>query len=92
MKSAIHYSLTDLLNRASDLGNHHRKFIHNIEMNFDNLFALINNEHLTDQFHLLRFSPHPAREMKLIADLVANRETLLEMLGCYFSIQLLFIS
>ncbi|HOO13726.1 MAG TPA: hypothetical protein PLF00_01165 [Candidatus Marinimicrobia bacterium] len=92
MKSAIHYSLTDLLNRASDLGNHHRKFIHNIEMNFDNLFALINNEHLTDQFHLLRFSPHPAREMKLIADLVANRETLLEMLGCYFSIQLLLLN
>ncbi|HRS51133.1 MAG TPA: hypothetical protein P5268_07135 [Candidatus Marinimicrobia bacterium] len=92
MKSTIHYSLADLLNRASDLGNHHRKFVHNIEKNFDSLFALINNKHLIDQFHLLRFSPHPAREMKLIADLVEERETLLEMLGCYYSIQFLLLN
>ena len=92
MKSAIHYSLTDLLSRAAELGNHHQKYIHNIEKNFDSLFALIDARHLIDQFHLLRFSPRPDREMKLIANSMADRETLLEMLGCYYSIQFLLLN
>jgi len=92
MKSAIHYSLTDLLSRAAELGNHHQKYIRNIEKNFDSLFALIDAKHLIDQFHLLRFSPHPGREMKLIADSMADRETLLEMLGCYYSLQFLLLN
>jgi len=92
MKSAIHYSLTDLLSRAAELGNHHQKYIHNIEKNFDGLFALIDARHLIDQFHLLRFAPRPDREMKLIADSMVDRETLLEMLGCYYSIQFLLLN
>ncbi|MFH1213384.1 MAG: hypothetical protein V1681_04805 [Candidatus Neomarinimicrobiota bacterium] len=92
MKSAIHYSLTELLSRATELGNHHQKYIQNIEKNFDSLFALIDNKHLIDQFHLLRFSPHPGREMKLIADSMADRETQLEMLGCYYSLQFLLLN
>jgi hypothetical protein len=86
------YSTIDLISRASELGNHHRKHIINIENNFDALVSLIDEKGLTGQFRLLRFSYNPAKEMKLITQIVQDRETKLQLLGCYFSLQFLLMN
>jgi len=88
----VDFSTIDLFGRVSALGNHHHKYLYNIEKNFDALVSLIDAKHLFDQFRLLRFSSQPAREMRLIKDFIKDRETLLEMLGCYYSLQLLLLN
>jgi hypothetical protein len=88
----IDFSTIDLFGRVAALGNHYQKHVSNIEKNFDALVSLIDAQHLFDQFQLLRFSSQPAREMKLIAAFLEDRETLLEMLGCYYAIQILLMN
>lgn len=92
MIHAIDFSTIDLFGRVSALGNHHNKHLLNIEKNFDALVSLIDAKHLFDQFRLLRFSSRPAREMRLIQNFIKDRETLLEMLGCYYSLQFLLMN
>jgi hypothetical protein len=88
----IDFSTIDLFGRVAALGNHHQKYLYNIEKNFDALVSLIDAKHLFDQFQLLRFSSQPAKELKLITDFIKDRETLLEMLGCYYSLQFLLMN
>jgi len=88
----IDFSTIDLFGRVAAFGNHYRKYVSNIEKNFDALVSLIDAQHLFDQFQLLRFSSQPAREMKLIAAFIEDRDTLLEMLGCYYAIQILLMN
>ncbi len=88
----IDFSTIDLFGRVDALGNHHKKHLYNIEKNFDALVSLIDEKHLFDQFRLLRFSSQPVKEMKLITDFIKDRETLLEMLGCYYSLQFLLMN
>jgi len=88
----VDFSTIDLFGRVSALGNHHKKYLLNIEKNFDALVSLIDAKHLFDQFRLLRFSSDPAREMRLIKNFIKDRETLLEMLGCYYSLQFLLMN
>ncbi|MBC8491763.1 MAG: hypothetical protein H8D42_04305 [Candidatus Marinimicrobia bacterium] len=92
MIHTIDFSTIDLFGRVSALGNHHKKHRYNIEKNFDALVSLIDARHLIDQFQLLRFSSQPTKEMKLITDFIKDRETLLEMLGCYYSLQFLLMN
>jgi len=53
---------------------------------------MIEKNGLIDQFRLGGLSPNPAREMKLIVDCADERSKTLEMLGCYFSLQFLFMN
>ena len=92
MIHTVDFSTIDLFGRVSALGNHHNKYLYNIEKNFDALVSLIDIRHLFDQFQLLRFSSQPAREMRLIKNFIKDRETLLEMLGCYYSLQFLLMN
>lgn len=82
-------SVSDVLARASALGNHHLKHIFNIERNFDSLVSMIEKNGLIDQFQFGVLSPNPGREMKLIVRCSEERSKTLEMLGCYFSLQFL---
>jgi len=88
----IDFSTIDLFGRVSALGNHHNKYLYNIEKNFDALVSLIDEKRLFDQFRLLRFSSRPAREMSLITEFIKDRETRMEMLGCYYSLQFLLMN
>jgi len=88
----IDFSTIDLFGRVSALGNHYNKHLYNIDKNFDALVSLIDAQHLFDQFQLLRFSSQPGKEMKLISALIEDRETLLQMLGCYYSLQFLLMN
>jgi hypothetical protein len=88
----IDYSTIELIRRVSFLGNHHQKHIYNIEKNFDALVSLIDEAHLIEEFRLLRFSPNPEKELRLISNFIEDRETLLEMLGCYYSLQFLIMN
>ncbi|MFH1250511.1 MAG: hypothetical protein V1715_05360 [bacterium] len=92
MIQTIDFSTIDLFGRVSALGNHHNKYLYNIEKNFDALVSLIDEKHLFDQFRLLRFSSQPAREMRLITEFIKDRETRMEMLGCYYSLQFLLMN
>ena len=92
MIRTIDFSTIDLFGRVSALGNHHNKYLYNIEKNFDALVSLIDEKRLFDQFRLLRFSSRPAREMSLITEFIKDRETRMEMLGCYYSLQFLLMN
>lgn len=92
MIRTIDFSTIDLFGRVGALGNHHNKYLYNIEKNFDALVSLIDAKHLFDQFRLLRFSSQPDREMRLITDFIKDRETRMEMLGCYYSLQFLLMN
>lgn len=92
MIDSLDYSIHDLIERASALGNHHQKHIFNVEKNFDTIVSFIDKNGLIDQFRLNRFSPHPSKEMKLIVTYIEDREIQLEMLGCYFSLQFLLMN
>ena len=92
MKRIFDYSTIDLEGRVEALGPHHQKYIANIQKNFDALVALIDEKRLIDQFSLLRFSLHPARDMKRISGFVADRAVLLDLLGCYYSLQFLLLN
>lgn len=92
MIHTIDFSTIDLFGRIAAFGNHYQKYVSNIEKNFDALVSLIDAQHLFDQFQLLRFSSQPAREMRLIAAFIEDRDTLLEMLGCYYAIQILLMN
>jgi len=85
-------SISDVLVRTSALGNHHLKHIFNIERNFDSLSSMIEKNGLMDQFRLGGLSSNPGREMKLIVGCAEERSKTLEMLGCYFSLQFLFMN
>jgi len=88
----VDYSTLDLEGRVAELGNHHQKHIHKIQQYYDVLVSLIDQEALVDQFRLLRFSPTPFREMGLITQLLDDRKTVLDMLGCYYSLQFLLMN
>ncbi len=92
MNHNIDYSTLDLEGRVAALGNHHHKHILNINKYLDGLVSLIDQEGLIDQFYLLRFSQTPYKEMGLITRLVDDRETVLELLGCYYSLQFLLMN
>ena len=92
MIHTVDFSTIDLFGRVSALGNHHNKYLYNIERNFDALVSLIDAQHLFDQFQLTRFSSKPGREMVMIKDFIKDRDTLLEMLGCYYSLQFLLMN
>lgn len=91
MKSAIHYSLNDLLARAAELGNHFSKYIFNIRQRFDDLINLLDERGLVDQVHLLRLAPQPRREMQVIVEIIPEAGLRQELLGCYYGLQFLLL-
>jgi len=88
----LDYSTIDLMGRVSALGNHHQKYVVNIEKHFDTLVTLLDEQHLIDQIRLLRFSHDPYRAMQKIADLLHDQDTLLDLLGCYYAVQFLVMN
>jgi len=88
----VDYSTIDLMGRASELGNHHQKYIFSIEKHYDALIALLNEHHLIDQVRLLRFSSVPEKHMRKISSLLDDRQTKLDMIGCYYSLQFLLLN
>ncbi len=92
MKHNIDYSTIDLIGRSSELGNHHLKYIYNIEKNFDALVSLIDEKGLMEQVRLLRFSRKPEKTMRFITKYIKDRDTSLDILGCYYSLQFLVMN
>ncbi|MCF7740649.1 MAG: hypothetical protein K9N00_02525 [Candidatus Marinimicrobia bacterium] len=92
MQRNVDYSTIDLMGRASQLGNHHQKYTLSIEEHYDTLIALLDEHHLIDQIRLLRFSGAPGKHMRTIASLLDDRQTKLDMIGCYYSLQFLLLN
>ncbi|MCF7884974.1 MAG: hypothetical protein K9M80_00635 [Candidatus Marinimicrobia bacterium] len=92
MQRNVDYSTIDLMGRTSELGNHHQKYILSIEQHYDTLISLLDEHHLIDQIRLLRFSSAPEKHMRTISSLLDDRETKLDMVGCYYSLQFLLLN
>ncbi len=92
MKEHINSFSIELLSRVNNLGNHHHKYLVYIEKHFDTLFSLIEENQLADQTRLHRFSTNPEEVMNKIASYISDKETVLDLLGCYYSIQFLMLN
>ena len=92
MQRNVDYSNIDLMGRASELGNHHQKYIRSIQEHYDALISLLDEHHLIDQIRLLRFSGYPEKHMRTISSLLEDRQTILDMVGCYYSLQFLLLN
>jgi len=92
MKSHVNSFSIELLSRVNNLGNHHQKYLVYIEKHFDTLFSLIEEKRSLDQTRLHRFSNNPEKVMKKISSYISDKETVLNLLGCYYSIQFLMLN
>ena len=92
MKNHINSYSIDLLSRTSDLGNHHQKYLVYLEKHFDTLFSLIEEKRFLDQTRLNRFSSNPEKVMRKISSYLSDKETILDLLGCYYAIQFLMLN
>ncbi len=84
--------LTELLNRVKDLGNHYQKNIQNIQK----IWPILHNELInTGKFNRISLL-HPSRnykgDMVFLTSLNVHKRTMLDFLGCYYSIQLLWFN
>ncbi len=92
MKHHINTFSIELLSRANNLGNHHHKYLVSIEKHFDALFSLIEEQRLLEQTRLHRFSTNPEKVMREIANFIDDKKTVLDLLGCYYSMQFLMLN
>jgi len=91
VKTTYFITFTDLLTQARELGNHHSKYINNIEQNFDELLSLLDKDNLSNQVHLLQLAPNPLREMQLIASCAADSAHQRRLLASYYALQFLLL-
>ncbi|MBN1543514.1 hypothetical protein JW992_15340 [candidate division KSB1 bacterium] len=78
-----------ILRRARNLGNHHRKYIFQIEQNIDPLLMHLEQAMMLDRVHLIGSPISYKEEVKLISGLADSVPEKLQDLGCYFALHFL---
>jgi hypothetical protein len=91
VKSPYAQSIEDLLRRAAILGNHHRKYFNTIEKHAERLLSLIIDKGWDTRIYLTRLAPDPHSDLQNIRQ-VANPSERLDLLACYYALQLLVLN
>ena len=81
-----YYRLKD---RVQRLGNHHRKYLLNIERNLETLIDRLESRAILDQVYLWKVSESPAEQMQFVVDSATNLRERLTLLGTYYALQFL---
>ncbi|NOY53373.1 MAG: hypothetical protein GXP58_07090 [Deltaproteobacteria bacterium] len=88
----IEARLTERIGKASLLGNHYRKNLHIISRFLPQLLDRMEKGRVLSLVRLDRISPFCVEEMELIRHLARSREEALDLLGCYYALQLIFLN
>jgi hypothetical protein len=82
--------INDLLERAQKLGNHYQKNIRIIQKILPDLHEYLARKGFLEHITLLQPSYQYAEDMSFITNLGIDQRKILDFLGCYFSLQLLW--
>ncbi|NIM20597.1 MAG: hypothetical protein GTO51_10275 [Candidatus Latescibacteria bacterium] len=74
------------------LGNHHLKYLRNIEANKDHLIESLEAKGKIDQVHLWKSAQDISGEMDVILEVGDSLQEKLYFLGCYFALQFLHMN
>jgi len=75
--------------RVAHLGNHYQKYLYTIRRFRKSLLTSLDRQGQLMQVHLWHASFAPAEEMHIIASLTDDKETNVQHLSCYYSLQYL---
>ncbi len=81
-----------LIERVSQLGNHHQKYIRTVESRRGRLIERLEAGGMIDQVHLWKPARDLPAEMAVVEGLTDSIEEKLSFLGCYFSLQFLHMN
>ncbi|GAB4367034.1 MAG: hypothetical protein Kow0042_07360 [Calditrichia bacterium] len=84
--------LTYLFHRTRELGNHYQKYSQAIHQIFPLLKEHVGKGDRHYPLEIGRLSPNICRDMKAIAALTVDERTKLNLLGCYYAIQFLWLN
>jgi len=82
----------DLLEQASHLGNHYQKYIQNVERNLPDLIIKTEKAGLSDRVNFSSLSKNFQRDMSVLVTLSDDNYSVLNYLGCYYSLQFLWFN
>ncbi len=81
--------ITDLLEQAAQFGNHHQKYIQNIERFLPEILTKAEKAGFENRNHFLSLSTNFQQDMSFLKGLSDETRTQLNYLGCYYSLQFL---
>ncbi len=81
--------LVRLTEKTATLGNYHRKYLHVISSNIENLTSALEQQGLRDSVHLWTYSLEVPGEMDTVLQVAKDESEQLDFLGCYFGLQFL---
>ena len=81
-----------LKERVSLLGNHHQKFIRNIEKYGGKLIGRLEDEGLIENVHLWKSAYNLSKEMDIIVHVASDLKEKKIFLGCYYAFQILHLN
>lgn len=81
--------LVRLTERTTALGNYHRKYLHVISSNIEELTSTLEQKGVRDQVHLWSHSLEVPGEMDTVLQVAKDDAQKLNFLGCYFGLQFL---
>ncbi len=84
--------ITERIDQASLLGNHYRKNLHIISRFLPDLLQRLDEADCLSLMTFGEVSPFTLEEMELIRHLARNSEEALDLLGCYYSLHLIFLN
>jgi hypothetical protein len=83
---------SELTRRASELGNHHRKYLQTIVATKDLLVKRLEESGRIDEVHLWSAAADVAAEIECVGAMGRSLDERLQFLGCYFAFQLLHLN
>jgi hypothetical protein len=82
----------DLLEQASQLGNHYQKYINNVEKFLPDLLIKTEKAGLTNRIKIKSLSTNFQQDMSTLLSLSNDSHNALNNLGCYYSLQFLWFN
>ena len=84
--------LVRLTEKTAALGNYHRKYLHVISTNVEDLTASLEQKGMRDRVHLWTHSLEIPGEMDTVLEAARDDAQKLDFLGCYFGLQFLHMN
>ncbi|UCG61578.1 MAG: hypothetical protein JSV52_14900 [Candidatus Zixiibacteriota bacterium] len=81
--------LVRLTEKTAALGNYHRKYLHVISSNIEELTSALEQRGVREQVHLWSYSMEVPGEMDTVLETAQSESQKLDFLGCYFGLQFL---
>ncbi len=78
--------------KAKDLANHHQSYVHVINKYFAELKDLLERKGQLEQLSLFTPTINYSRDMEIISNLDTQPKKRIEMISCYYSLQLLIMN